>query len=87
MRTSRRKPVDWDTEIRKTERIRRRGLMMSGVSFALAVAVIFGLRQFGDVDVGLPRKILSAACLALAGVVLWAVMRHRARLKRERDAE
>ena len=92
MKTRERHPVDWDAEIRKTERIQRRGFIMSAVSFAAAAAFIFGMRQFGVTDIDIPRKVLSVACLAAAGFVFFMTMRRRARLKkakqeRERDAE
>ena len=92
MKTRERHPVDWDAEIRKTERIQRRGFIMSAVSFAAAAAFIFGMRQFGVTDIDIPRKVLSVACLAAAGFVLFMTMKRRARLKkakqeRERDAE
>ncbi len=84
MRT-RRQPVDWDAEIRKTERIQRRGFIMSGVSFAVAVAFILGMNRLGGVEIGFPRKVLSVACLVAACVVFRAAWRRRARLKRERQ--
>ena len=86
----RRKHVDWDAEIRKTERIRRRGLIMSGVSFAVAAAFIIGVWRMGGEDIALPRKVLSVVCLAAACLVFRAVLKHRARVRnrgREEDAE
>ena len=45
-----RRRVDWDEEIRKTERIRRRGLFTSLLSFAVAAAVLIGVNRTGGVD-------------------------------------
>ena len=87
---SRRRRVDWDAEIRKTERIRRRGLIMSGVSFAVAAAFIIGVWRMGGEDIALPRKVVSVICLAAACLVFRAVLKHRARVRnrgREEDAE
>ncbi len=77
----RRRRVDWDAEIRKTERIRRRGLIMSGVSFAVAAAFIIGVWRMGGEDIALPRKVLSVLCLVAACLVFRAVQKHRARMK------
>ena len=35
--------VDWEEEIRKTNRIRRRGFALSALSLAVALGVIFGV--------------------------------------------
>ncbi len=79
--TPRRQRVDWDAEIRKTERIRRRGLILSGVSFAVAAAFIIGVWRMGGEDIALPRKVISVVCLAAACLVFRAVLKHRARMK------
>ena len=63
----RRRRVDWDEEIRKTDRIRRRGLALSALSFAVALAVIFGAGRMGGVEVALPRKVVAIACQRCAG--------------------
>lgn len=81
----RRERVDWQAEIRKTEQIRRRGFAMSFLSFAVAAAVIFGVGRLGGVEVGLPRRVLSIACLVLACFTLRAVLKRRARLKRKQE--
>ncbi len=72
-----RKRVDWDEEIRKTERIRRKGLFMSLLSFGVAVAFIFGMSRFTGADVEIPRTVLIAVVFCVSCVVLRAVMRHR----------
>ncbi|MCR5347573.1 MAG: hypothetical protein K6E38_07335 [Fretibacterium sp.] len=77
----RRQRVDWDAEIQKTERIRRRGLIMSGVSFAVASAFIIGVWRMGGEDIALPRKVISVLCLAAACLVFRAVLKHRAHMK------
>ena len=84
-RLSQRKRVDWDAEIEKTERIRRRGFVMSFLSFALAVAVIIGVNRMGGVDISLPRRVLSVACIVMACLVLRVTLKHRERLRRERE--
>ncbi|MBQ3653288.1 MAG: hypothetical protein II954_02595 [Synergistaceae bacterium] len=72
-----RKRVDWDEEIRKTERIRRKGLFMSLLSFGVAVAFIFGMSRFTGADVEIPRTVLIAVVFCVSCVVFRAVMRHR----------
>ena len=47
----RRRRVDWDEEIRKTDRIRRRGFALSALSLVVALGVIFGVGRMGGVDV------------------------------------
>ena len=61
----RRRRVDWDEEIRKTDRIRRRGFALSALSLAVALGVIFGVGRMGGVDVSMPRKVVAIACLVL----------------------
>ena len=72
-----RKRVDWDEEIRKTERIRRKGLFMSLLSFGVAVAFIFGMSRFTGADVEIPRTVLITVVFCVSCVVFRAVMRHR----------
>ena len=72
-----RKRVDWEEEIRKTERIRRKGLFMSLLSFGVAVAFIFGMSRFTGADVEIPRTVLIAVVFCVSCVVFRAVMRHR----------
>ena len=46
----RRKRVDWDAEIKKTEKIKRKGLLMSAFSFAGACAFVFGISRYTGVE-------------------------------------
>ena len=80
----RRRRVDWDEELRKTERIQRRGLGLSALSLVVALAVIFGAGRMGGVDIALPRKVLAIACLILGVFLFRVVLRSRERLRRER---
>ena len=80
-----RQRIDWDAEIEKTERIRRRGFVMSFLSFAVAAAVIVGVNRMGGVDIDLPRRVISVACIVLACLVLRATLRRRERLRRQRE--
>lgn len=72
-----RKRVDWDEEIRKTERIRNKGILMSALSFGGAVAFIFGMSRFVGADVEVPRTVLAAVVFCVSCVVFRAVMKHR----------
>ena len=81
--TYKRKRVDWDAEIRKTENIRRKGLLMSVLSFAVAVAFIFGITRSTGTDIEIPRTVLFAAIFCVSCVILRAVMKHRAEKRRK----
>lgn len=81
---TKRKRVDWDAEIRKTEDIRRRGLLMSVFSFGMAIAFIFGISRSTGTDVEIPRSVLFAVIFAVSCVVLRVIMKHRSE-KRKRS--
>ena len=72
-----RKRVDWDEEIRKTEQIKRKGLLMSMVSFAVAVAFIFGIGKFSDSSIEIPKTVLFAGLFCVSCVVFRAIVRKR----------
>ncbi|MBQ9575206.1 MAG: hypothetical protein IJR27_08015 [Synergistaceae bacterium] len=80
---TKRKRVDWDAEIRKTEDIRRRGLLMSVLSFGMAVAFIFGISRSTGTDVEIPKTVLFAVIFAVSCVVFRVIMKHRSE-KRKR---
>ena len=77
----RRKRVDWDAEIRKTEKIRRKGLLMSMLSFGMAVAFIFGMSRYTGASVEIPRSVLFAVLFCVSCVVLRIIVRKRSRKK------
>lgn len=81
----RRQRVDWDEEIRKTERIRRRGFVMSAFSFAVAVGVIFAVGRLGGIQVSVPRKVIAITCLLLGCSLFRIVLKRRDRLRREAE--
>ena len=81
--TSRRKRVDWDAEIRKTEDIRRRGLLMSMLSFGMAVAFIFGMSRSTGADIEIPRTVLFAVIFCVSCVIFRVIMKHRAEKRRK----
>lgn len=83
---SQRKRVDWDAEIRKTENIRRRGLLMSVLSFGMAIAFIFGMSRSTGADIEIPRTVLFAVIFCVSCVVLRVIMKHRSE-KRKRNHE
>ena len=76
-----RKRVDWDKEIEKTEKIRRKGLFMSALSFAMAVAFIFGMSRFTGADVEIPRNVLFAVIFCVSCVIFRAIVKHRNKKK------
>ena len=81
----RRRRVDWDEEIRKTDRIRRRGFALSALSLVVALGVIFGVGRMGGVDVSVQRKVVAIACLVLGVFLFRVVLRRRERLRLERE--
>ena len=72
-----RKRVDWDEEIRKTEQIKRKGLLMSLVSFAVAAAFIFGIGRFTDNSIEIPKTVLVAGFFCVSCFVFRAIVRKR----------
>ena len=76
--TYKRKRVDWDAEIRKTENIRRKGLLMSVLSFGMAIAFIFGVTRSTGADVEIPKTVLFAVIFCVSCVILRVIMKHRA---------
>ena len=73
-----RKRVDWDAEIEKTEKIRRKGLFMSVLSFGMAVAFIFGMSRSTGADIEIPKTVLFAVIFCVSCVIFRAVVKHRA---------
>ena len=80
---SQRKRVDWDAEIQKTENIRRRGLLMSILSFGMAIAFIFGMSRSTGADIEIPRTVLFAVIFCVSCVVLRVIMKHRAEKRKQ----
>lgn len=73
-----RKRVDWDAEIEKTEKIRRKGLFMSVLSFGMAIAFIFGMSRSTGADIEIPKTVLFAVIFCVSCVIFRAVVKHRA---------
>ena len=82
--------VDWDEEIKKTERIKRRGIIMSVISFCVAIAFIFGINKFAGSGAGgleIPKSVLAAACFIVSCLILRAVIKHRQRKNNNNNAD
>ena len=75
--------VDWDEELRKTERIRRKGLFISALGFGVAMIFIFGTGGLSSGGIEFSRKIIFALCFILSMFVLKLALHRRERLKRE----
>ena len=80
---SRRNKIDWDAELEKTEKIKRRGFLMSGLSFALACVLIFGMSRATGAEVEIPRTVLTAICFFVSCVIFGVVIKRRAKKKNE----
>ena len=76
--------VDWDEEVRKTERIRRKGLFISALGFGVAVLFIFGINRAGDGLEEVSRKFIFALCFILSMFILRLTWNRRERLRREK---
>ena len=83
----RRRRVDWDEELRKTERIRRKGFFISVLSFIAAVAIIYGVGSLKGGGVEFSRKVIFTLCLLLALFLARGVLRRRERLRKERQEQ
>ena len=75
--TSKRKKIDWDAEIQKTENIKRKGFLMSGLSFALACALIFGMSKATGNEIEIPRAVLVTICFFVSCVIFGIVIKRR----------
>ncbi len=78
-----RKRIDWDEEIRKTDNIKKRGFLMSGLSFALACVLIFGMSRATGSEIEIPRTVLVAVCFFVSCLVFGIIMRRRAKKREE----
>ncbi|MDR2174559.1 MAG: hypothetical protein LBO82_01305 [Synergistaceae bacterium] len=85
MKARRRRRVDWDEELRKTERIRRRGFFTSGLSFGVALIFILAAGRMNATGLEAGRKVIFALCLVIAMFLFRAVLARRARLRREQE--
>ena len=83
--TVRRKRVDWDAEIQKTENIKRKGILMSTLSFAVAAAFIFGMSKSTGADVKIPGAVLIAVAFCVSCFVLRAIMKYRSKRREHSD--
>ncbi|MBQ7150658.1 MAG: hypothetical protein IJR94_00205 [Synergistaceae bacterium] len=79
---SSRKKIDWDAEIQKTEKIKRKGFLMSGVSFAAACALILGMSRATGASIEIPRALLVAVCFVVSAAVFRIIFKKR-NLKKE----
>ena len=79
--------VDWDEELRKTERIRRRGLFISGLGFGVAVLFIVGLNRDGVGLADVAHRLIFAMCFVLSMFLVRIVWRRRERLMREKQEQ
>ena len=79
MTANKRKKIDWDAEIQKTENIKRRGFLMSGLSFALACVLIFGMSKATGNEIEIPRAVLVTVCFFVSCVIFGVVIKRRSR--------
>jgi hypothetical protein len=87
VRNRNRRRIDWDEELRKTERIRRRGLFVSVLGFGVAVIFILGANRMGPIGIDVSRKLIFTFCFVAAMFLVRGVLRRRERLRREREED
>jgi len=90
MKPREKRRVDWDEEIRKTERIRRKGFFISALGFGVAVLFIFGTNRAGVGFADVWRKFIFALCFIVTMFFMRIVWRRRERLyldKQEKEQE
>ena len=85
LRSRHRRRVDWEEELRKTERIRRNGFFTSGLSFFVAVAAVAGMNWYKDGGIVVGRKVLATFCFFVAMFLVRGVFKRRERLRRARE--
>ena len=83
MTANKRKKIDWDAEIQKTENIKRRGFLMSGLSFALACVLIFGMSKATGNEIEIPRAVLVTVCFFVSCVIFGIVIKRRSQKRKE----
>ncbi|MDR1377846.1 MAG: hypothetical protein LBJ36_02180 [Synergistaceae bacterium] len=80
-----RRRVDWDEELRKTEHIRRKGLFTSALGFGVAMIFIMGAHYMSPGGVEISRKIIFTFCFVIAMFLLRGILGRRERLRQERE--
>lgn len=87
MTESKRKKIDWDAEIEKTEKIKRRGFLMSGVSLAFACALILGMSRATGAEIEIPRAVLVTVCFIISCVIFGIVIKRRNKKRNKNNFE
>jgi len=81
-----RKRIDWENEIQKTEEIRMRGFRTSILGFIVAVMFLFGASRINQ-DASVISNAIMIGCLFAAVVVLVLTLRRRAAMLRRMKEE
>ena len=82
-----RKRVDWEKEMQKTEEIRMRGFRISLLGFAVASLFLFGVSRINRDSSMLSYVIMIGCFLAATTVLVFTFKRRADKLKRLRDEE
>jgi len=85
MRYREKRRVDWDEEIRKTERIRRKGFFISALGLGIALLFVLGLNRTGDGFGELSRRVIFAMSFVLSMFIARVIWLRKDRLKREKQ--
>ena len=82
-----RKRVDWEKEMQKTEEIRMRGFRTSLLGFGIATLFLFGASRVSQ-DSTIFSHVIMITCFFTATIVLVFTLKRRAeKLKKTRDEE
>jgi membrane protein implicated in regulation of membrane protease activity len=81
-----RKRVDWEKELQKTEEIRMKGFRMSLLGFGVAALFIFGASRVND-EAPIFSYVTMIGCFIAATIVLVFTLRRAAKLKKTREEE
>lgn len=79
-----RKRIDWDEEMRKTEEIRSRGFRTSVLSFFVAIMFMVGANRLNE-EFSIYPYLIMGACLFTAVVVMVTTLRRSAKKQKDDD--
>lgn len=81
----RRRRIDWDEELKKTEQIRRKGFFLSGLSFGLSALLIYGASHLNKESIVFSKKIVATFFLLLFMLIVGGLLHRRKRLRQKQE--
>jgi hypothetical protein len=83
---SKRKRVDWEKELQKTEEIRMKGFRTSIFGFVIAVLFIFGVSRIND-SASIFPLVITIGCFLAATIILVLTLKRRSQKLQETRSE